>query len=172
MKEKKLQRLFPVCWRDTGVCSGTLVGCMLLCLLLQKLGQSDIYAALIFEMAVVVVARYTNGYFYGSLSAVVGVIGVNYMFTYPYFAFNFTNTGYPLTFLVMLTVAVIVGAMTAQIKQQEKVKAEAEHEKMRGNLLRAVSHDLRTPLTSIIGAANAVLDNAVSYTHLTLPTKA
>jgi two-component system sensor histidine kinase KdpD len=30
---------------------------------------------------------------------------------------------------------------------------------MRGNLLRAVSHDIRTPLTSIVGSASGVLDN-------------
>ena len=36
---------------------------------------------------------------------------------------------------------------------------EAEKEKLRANLLRAVSHDLRTPLTSIIGASSSYLDN-------------
>ena len=30
---------------------------------------------------------------------------------------------------------------------------------MRSNLLRAVSHDLRTPLTSILGASSAILEN-------------
>ena len=38
---------------------------------------------------------------------------------------------------------------------------EAEKEKMRANLLRAVSHDLRTPLTSIIGASSSYLENEV-----------
>ena len=36
---------------------------------------------------------------------------------------------------------------------------ESETEKMRANLLRAVSHDLRTPLTSIYGACSTVIDN-------------
>ena len=30
---------------------------------------------------------------------------------------------------------------------------------MRGNLLRAVSHDIRTPLTSIVGAASGIIEN-------------
>ena len=34
-----------------------------------------------------------------------------------------------------------------------------EKEKRRGNLLRAVSHDIRTPLTSIVGSASGILDN-------------
>ena len=36
---------------------------------------------------------------------------------------------------------------------------ETEREKMRANLLRAVSHDLRTPLTSIYGACSTVTEN-------------
>lgn len=167
MNRKLLRQLFPVNGRDTLICAAFLTGSVLLCLLLRQVSASDVYAALIFETAVVFVARYTNGYFYGVLSALIGVISVNYMFTYPYFELNFTLSGYPLTFLVMLAVAIIVGTMTTKIKQQEKVRAEAEKEKMRGNLLRAVSHDLRTPLTSIIGATNAVLDNEQTFTHET-----
>ena len=159
MRWKTARKLFPTSRRDTLICIGILSLAMLLCSLLRILSEGDVYAALIFETAVIFVSRYTNGYLYGLVSSVIGVVGVNYMFTYPYFSLNFTISGYPLTFLVMITVAIIVGAMTTQLKQQEKVRAEAEKEKMRGNLLRAVSHDLRTPLTSIIGATNAVLDN-------------
>lgn len=42
---------------------------------------------------------------------------------------------------------------------QSKIKLDAEREKLRGNLLRSVSHDLRTPLTSIYGSASAMLEN-------------
>ena len=59
----------------------------------------------------------------------------------------------------MLAVAVSVSTLTTQIKLQEAIRLEAEKEKMRGNLLRAVSHDIRTPLTSIMGSASAILDN-------------
>lgn len=163
MAMKTLKRIFPLSVRDSLVCLGILAASMLICLGLRERGNSDVYAALVFETAVLIVARYTTGYFYGVVSAVIGVVGVNYMFTYPYFELNFSISGYPLTFLVMLAVAVIVGAMTTQIKQQEKLKAETEKEKMRGNLLRAVSHDLRTPLTSIIGATNAVLENEEEF---------
>lgn len=159
MRWKTARKLFPTSRRDTLICIGILSLAMLLCSMLRFLSEGDVYAALIFETAVIFVSRYTNGYLYGLVSSVIGVIGVNYMFTYPYFSLNFTISGYPLTFLVMITVAIIVGAMTTQLKQQEKVRAEAEKEKMRGNLLRAVSHDLRTPLTSIYGACSTVIEN-------------
>ena len=39
------------------------------------------------------------------------------------------------------------------------MRAESEKEKMRANLLRAISHDLRTPLTSIYGATSTIIEN-------------
>lgn len=42
---------------------------------------------------------------------------------------------------------------------QRQLEVESEKEKMRNNLLRAVSHDLRTPLTSMIGTSAALLEN-------------
>lgn len=42
-------------------------------------------------------------------------------------------------------------------REQEKGKIEIERERLRGNLLRAISHDLRTPLTGISGASSIIL---------------
>ena len=122
--------------------------------------------ALIHILALVIIARNTNGYFYGLFSAAVGIVCVNYLFTYPYFELNFTLTGYPITFICMLAISLMTSTMTSNLKQQaillserEKLLMEAEKEKMRANLLRAVSHDLRTPLTGIIGNSSAYIDN-------------
>ena len=46
--------------------------------------------------------------------------------------------------------------------EQRKIIIESEKEKMRSNLLRAISHDLRTPLTGILGASSAILENGDS----------
>ena len=138
-----------------------IMACMV-CAPLHLIGGSDFHVPLIFVLAVCFISRYTDGYFYGIFSSVLSIFGVNYVFTYPYFAFNFTIAGYPLTFLSMLAVSIITSTMTSQIKQQEKIRIEAEKEKTRANLLRAISHDLRTPLTSIVGAITAVLENGES----------
>ena len=44
-------------------------------------------------------------------------------------------------------------------KEKEEAKLQAEHEKLRANLLRSISHDLRTPLTSISGNAGMLLSD-------------
>ena len=98
----------------------------ILCYFLRTIDDSDVYVALIFELTVVLVSRFTDGYLFGLLSSVVGVVGINYIFTFPYYQLNFTISGYPLTFLVMLIVSVVVSTLTTQIKQQEKIRAEAE----------------------------------------------
>ena len=43
--------------------------------------------------------------------------------------------------------------------EQRRIIIESEKEKMRSNLLRAISHDLRTPLTGILGASSAILES-------------
>jgi len=43
--------------------------------------------------------------------------------------------------------------------EQRRIIIESEKEKMRSNLLRAISHDIRTPLTGILGASSAILEN-------------
>ena len=49
----------------------------------------DGFAYPIFVLAVLLVSRLTTGYIFGILAALFSVIGINYIFTYPYWAFNF-----------------------------------------------------------------------------------
>lgn len=53
-------------------------------------------------------------------------------------------------------------ALEKEITMREKQQAEAQagQEALRANLLRAISHDLRTPLTSISGNANILMERA------------
>ncbi len=123
--------------------------------------------SLIYIFALITIVRFTDGYLPGMVASVIAVICVNYLFTYPYFELNFTLSGYPVTFLCMFGVTLLTNTMTANMKEQartiaekDKLLSETEKEKMRANLLRAVSHDLRTPLTGIIGASSSYLENS------------
>ena len=49
------------------------------------------------------------------------------------------------------------------VEQRIRSHKETEQERFRGNLLRAISHDLRTPLTGILGACSAILENDESF---------
>lgn len=143
--------------RDWLITAATLGGACLLCMLLRRMDEGDIYVSMIFLLAVAVVARFTNGFFYGIAASVAGVLAVNYAFTAPYFEFCLSISGYLLSFCSMLAVSVATSALITQIKRQEQQRCRAQVEEMQANLLRAVSHDLRTPLTSISGAASVLI---------------
>ena len=128
--------------------------------------------AMLYTLGVFIITRYTSGYIYGLMFAVFSVLSVNFFFTYPYQDFNFSLEGYQVTFLGMFIIGILTSTMSSNMKEQsrklleqekalaeqEKALMEAEKEKMRANLLRAVSHDLRTPLTGIIGNSSTYLE--------------
>lgn len=158
-KKNAKENLFTFTFRDFLIFLGIFACAVELCILLRMADSTDGFASPVFVLAVLLISRFTNGYLFGTIAAVLSVIGINYIFTYPYWEFNFTLSGYPLTFLTMLGVSLVTCTMTTKIKKQERLRTEGEKEKMRANLLRSVSHDIRTPLTSIVGATSAVLEN-------------
>lgn len=148
--------------RDVLLTAGILLLAVVFSLVLTRVaapGDADNAVPLVFVLAVLMTARLTDGLACSMVASFISVFCVNFAFSYPYFEVDFTLTGYPITFIVMFAVSLVVSMLTQAVKRQERVEREAYTEKMKANLLRAVSHDLRTPLTSIIGASGAVLDN-------------
>lgn len=134
---------------------------------------------IIYVLAAFLISRYTSGYFWGIASSVISVLLINWIFTYPYFHLNFLIDGYPLTFFGILVIAIITNMTTSSLNAQKEealerekeleklneynqqineLMIEREKEIMRSNLLRAISHDLRTPLTGMIGASATYLE--------------
>ena len=145
--------------RDAVFSLMTLIVTFALNLLLQKWFETQTLIPMIFVLGVFVISWRTQGFFWGITASLASVLAVNWAFTYPYWAFDLISPECISSAVVMLIVSVVTGMLTTRIKHQEKIKAEIERERMRANLLRAVSHDLRTPLTSIYGASSTVLEN-------------
>ena len=139
---------------------GLYLAAVMCCLLLRSFDMHNdtSYVAMIFLLDVFLTAYWTDGYLLGIIMAVVGMFSVDIIFTYPFWHISFTLTGFPLTFLVMMTICVVTGIVTSRAKKVSEMEREAEREKIHSNLLRAVSHDIRTPLTGIVGATNVLLE--------------
>lgn len=156
---KRRAKTFTLQWRFVGYTLGVMLGATLLSALMHQYFMHNNNVSMIYALAVVVVSCITPGYFYGVVASLISVFGVNYFFTAPYWALNFSLTGYPITFLTLLVASIITSTLVTGYRERDRARHEAEAEKMRGNLLRAMSHDIRTPLTSISGASSALLEN-------------
>ncbi len=127
--------------------------------------QSHTLIPALFVLGVLVTARLTNGYLYGVCFALISVLAVNFAFTFPYFTFDFTVQENIVSTIIMISVTILTGTLTTKIKAQERMKKEASVEKMRADLLRAVSHDLRTPLTTIYGSSSTMIEHYQTLTE-------
>ncbi|MDY4395720.1 MAG: DUF4118 domain-containing protein, partial [Oscillospiraceae bacterium] len=150
MKHQQRQEdiLFSVC---------VFFGAFAINLLIRKLFTTQTLVPMIFVFGVFLISLKTHGYCYGIASAIVSVFAVNFAFTYPYYAFDSFVEESILSAVIMLVVAVSTSTLNIRIRDQEKLRSENEKERMRGNLLRAISHDLRTPLTSIYGSSSTLI---------------
>lgn len=128
-------------------------------LILQELLEMREPITSIFVFGVFLVSLFTEGYAWGIASAFIAVMAVNFAFSFPYFAFNFTMPENLVSAFIMIVISVMTSALTTKLKHWQSLKAEAEREKVRANLLRAISHDLRTPLTAIYGSSEALLES-------------
>ena len=137
----------------------TLLVSFFICLVLNQLIDAKSIIPAIFSLAVFLISRYTDGYLYGIAASLLSVLAVNFAFTFPYMAFGFTISDDIVAACVMLIITIMTSTLITQIKYQEKLKMENEKEKMRANLLRAISHDLRTPLTTIYGSSDVLLND-------------
>ena len=134
-------------------------------LLIQSFVHMAGVVSMTFVLAPFLVAVITDGYVYGVVASLLTTLLVNWAFTYPHFMVDFTIYDNIISAVCMLTVTIITSMQTTKLKRQKQLEAENEMERARTNLLRAVSHDLRTPLTSIYGACSAVSGNYDALTR-------
>lgn len=92
----------------------------------------------------------------------------NCFFTYPKFSLSVHDAGYLVTFVTMFITAFIAGTLANKLKrniliaeqnarEKEEAALLAQNEQLRADMLRSISHDLRTPLTSISGNASTLI---------------
>ena len=126
---------------------------------LQNLLDISEHITTLFAFAVFMVSLLTGSFLYGIISTVASVILINYAFTYPYYDIDFTVPENVFSAIVMLVISFLTSMFTTKLRVWKSIKEEGERERMRANLLRAVSHDLRTPLTTIYGASSSIIEN-------------
>ena len=151
--------------KNTLLTLGIMCMCVLLSLVLKYVFKDSALISAIFVLGVYLVSVLTQGYSYGIFSALVSVLVINFVFEYPFFAFNFVVAENILSAIILFAVTTLTCGLTAKVRHHETVKAERDRERMRANLLRAGSHELRTPLTTIYGSSSALLEKYDDFTE-------
>ena len=144
----------------------------------------NVAAAGLLLVTVVTVCSVLWGSGPGLLAALIGVTGLNYFFIPPVNTFSISGTENWIAFVVFACCALIVGQLSARAQdkaerlEEQQVKAailqeelqaamreatQAEllrrSESLKSALLDAVTHDIRTPLTSIKASVTALLSD-------------
>ena len=112
------------------------------------------------------------GYGPSLLAAVLSVLCFDFFFIPPFFTLAVHDLTHVVTFGVMFLVALVISGLTQRVRAQAEAAARLaaevhqaqlrmETEQMRSSLLSSVSHDLRTPLAVMTGAASSLLEDAI-----------
>lgn len=95
------------------------------------------------------------------LASFLSVAAFDFCFVHPSGTFAVADIQYVFTFGVMFVVSLLISTLTVRLREQSHAHSEAtlsaRVEQLRSDLLSTVSHDLRTPLASIEGSADALL---------------
>lgn len=135
-----------------------------LCLWLKSIFGNDVLIPATMVLGVFIISVFTDGYIYGVFASIVSMLIMNFAFTFPYFKINFTIPENLMSAIIMIAISLATCGLTSKLKHQEALREESEREKMRANLLRAVSHDFRTPLTTIYGSSSALIESGKDFT--------
>ncbi|MDY4068832.1 MAG: DUF4118 domain-containing protein [Lachnospiraceae bacterium] len=117
---------------------------------------------LVYVLAVLLIAWSANSFLWGITAAFLGTAVFNFFFTQPVFTLSVYDSDYFITFFCMFAAAVFSAALTLRTRkyaaQVYKERKQVEQEQYRANLLRSISHDLRTPLMGIMGTSEMIMD--------------
>ena len=138
---------------------------------LQRLPHANL--SLLFMTGVLVVA-FRYGLWPSIYASVLSFLLYNFFFTSPYLTLKVSEEGDVATLVFFLVMASLSGNLAARVHDATTKREKAlrrtvelqadldnarlvsERERVRAALLSSVSHDLRTPLSSIIGAASSL----------------
>lgn len=125
----------------------------------SELGVAN--AAMAYLLGVTIISAYCSR---GAaiLNCILSAAAFYYFCVPPYGSFTVMEYSFATTLFAMILVSLVITTLTLRVRHQSEVARRAElaveMERTRNALLSAVSHDLKTPLVSIYGAATSILD--------------
>lgn len=117
------------------------------------------------------------------ITTINSVLLLDVLFVEPYYTLYVHQVDYLITFIVMLLLGIFIGRLSGRLRvelarakkhmrqrqllagktRQARMQAELEHS--RAMMLRSISHDLRTPLATIMGASSMLADKELKLSE-------
>ncbi|WP_370590104.1 DUF4118 domain-containing protein [Candidatus Vagococcus giribetii] len=91
-------------------------------------GFGDQNIIILYLVTVILVARFTTGYFWSGLSSVLSVIFFNWFFVEPLYSLTVYKEGYPITLIIMLAVGLLVSNIMVRMKASSLSSNKKEHQ--------------------------------------------
>jgi len=154
----------PPHWRESSL-AGALVAlsCVVLCTALVfplREVAPPASGGVVYMLGVLFVSTYW-GLRLGVLTAIAGTVAFNFFHIPPVGTFDVAKQGDWVALAVFLVVAVIAGSLAELSRTTIEAEALRRSDEMKTALLRAVSHDLRSPLTAIVAASEALSSESI-----------
>lgn len=139
---------------------------LLAVVLVNVRGHVDLSGVLLLFLLLVVAVAVVGGIWPALVVALGGFLLANYFFTPPFYTLTIQGTHNLLALFVFIVIAGVVSTLvtTAARRESEATQATAVNE-LRAALLAAVSHDLRTPLSSIKASVTSLLQRDVEWSQ-------
>ena len=138
---------------------------------LDAAGLNDATVVIVYVLGVLLCAILTDGHRYSLTASVISILSYNFFLIEPRLSLQIDGQDYLGTILAMFTFALLASYLVTSLRRSAQASMEAslvaQREQLRANLLRSVSHDLRTPLTSITGNADMLLDQEANLSEQT-----
>jgi len=109
-----------------------------------------------FYLLAVVIAAIRWGQGPAIVTSILSVLSFDFFLVPPYLTLSVADLQYAFTFIAFLIVGVVVSTLASKTREQV---IQRQTEKLQSALLNSISHDLRTPLSSITGSLTALLDS-------------
>ncbi|MFA6358417.1 MAG: DUF4118 domain-containing protein [Candidatus Omnitrophota bacterium] len=109
-----------------------------------------------FYLLAVVIAAIRWGQGPAIVTSIVSVFVFDLFLIPPYLTLKVDDLQYIFTFISFLIVGIVVSTLASKTREQV---IQRQKEKLQTALLNSISHDLRTPLSSVTGSLSALLDN-------------
>lgn len=125
-RKKKQHRRISLSWEDSLKTVTALLVTTIFSEALRRVDFDNQSVIMLYILCVLIISRITSGYVYGISTSIISVLVFNFLFTEPYLTFNVIQKGYPITFAVMLFVALFTSAMTIRTKTQARFAVDKE----------------------------------------------